>query len=145
VERVTGIGGVFFRAKDPEALRAWYAEHLGVVDPPGGVWRQEEGPTVFAPFSVDTDYFGRPEQAFMVNFRVRDLGPCWHSYAQQGRRSRSRWSTKTASGASAGRSTPRATVSSCGSLRRPRGESARTLPRTLLCANFGEFTFHEIG
>jgi catechol 2,3-dioxygenase-like lactoylglutathione lyase family enzyme len=42
--------------------------------PPGGVWRQEEGPTVFAPFSVDTDYFGRPEQAFMVNFRVRDLG-----------------------------------------------------------------------
>jgi catechol 2,3-dioxygenase-like lactoylglutathione lyase family enzyme len=74
VERVTGIGGVFFRAKDPEALRAWYAEHLGVVDPPGGVWRQEEGPTVFAPFSADTNYFGRPEQAFMVNFRVRDLG-----------------------------------------------------------------------
>lgn len=69
---VTGIGGVFFRARDPAALGAWYAEHLGVsLD--GGAWRQDAGPTVFAPFQDDTDYFGRPEQQWMINFRVGDL------------------------------------------------------------------------
>jgi glyoxylase I family protein len=73
VEKVTGIGGMFFRGEDPGALRGWYADTLGVVDPPNGVWRQEEGPTVFAPFSKDTDCFGRRDQTFMLNFRVRDL------------------------------------------------------------------------
>ena len=73
MERVTGVGGIFFRAGDPGALRGWYAENLGIVDPPGEVWQQEEGPTVFAPFSADTDYFGSREQAFMLNFRVNDL------------------------------------------------------------------------
>jgi glyoxylase I family protein len=69
--RVTGIGGVFFRALDPDALREWYAEHLGVTFEP--LWEQEAGPTVWAPFKEDTDYFGRPEQAWMINFRVDDL------------------------------------------------------------------------
>jgi glyoxylase I family protein len=73
VEKVTGIGGMFFRAEDPEVLRQWYADTLGVVDPPNGIWRQEEGLTVFAPFSKDTDYFGHRDQTFMLNFRVRDL------------------------------------------------------------------------
>ena len=77
MERVTGMGGVFFRARDPEALGRWYAEHLGVAPPPGQEgevpWWQEAGPTVFAPFSADTDYFGSPEQAWMPNFRVHDL------------------------------------------------------------------------
>lgn len=75
MERVTGIGGVFFRAKDPEALNAWYAEHLGTVPPAGreGVWEQSAGPTVWSAFAADTDYFGRAEQAWMVNFRVADL------------------------------------------------------------------------
>ena len=75
MERVTGIGGVFLRAKDPTALNAWYAEHLGVsgTSDPGGVWQQEAGPTVWSGFDQDTDYFGRREQAWMVNFRVRDL------------------------------------------------------------------------
>jgi len=75
MERVVGIGGVFLRAKNPETLNAWYAEHLGVA---GGretdaVWHQEAGPTVWSAFEADTDYFGRREQAWMVNFRVRDL------------------------------------------------------------------------
>jgi catechol 2,3-dioxygenase-like lactoylglutathione lyase family enzyme len=65
---------MFFRSENPQALRKWYADNLGVVDPPGGVWHQEEGPTVLAPFSRDTDHFGSREQQFMVNFRVRDLG-----------------------------------------------------------------------
>jgi predicted enzyme related to lactoylglutathione lyase len=70
-EHAVGIGGVFFRARDPEALRGWYAEHLGVTFDP--LWEQEAGPTVWGPFKADTDYFGRAEQAWMINFRVRDL------------------------------------------------------------------------
>jgi glyoxylase I family protein len=77
VEKVTGIGGVFFRATDPAALQAWYAEHLGVQPPPESydepVWRQEAGPTVFAAFSESAEHFGRAEQRWSVNFRVRDL------------------------------------------------------------------------
>jgi glyoxylase I family protein len=76
MERVTGIGGMFFRARDPDALARWYAEHLGIDNQLEGgdrLWWQERGPTVFAPFPADTDYFGRPEQAWMLNFRVRDL------------------------------------------------------------------------
>lgn len=76
MERVTGIGGFFFRAKDPAALAQWYADHLGVdLVPPTyeeEVWLQEAGPTVFAPFPADTEYFGRDEQTWMINFRVRD-------------------------------------------------------------------------
>ena len=77
VQRVLGIGGLFFRAKDPEALARWYVDYL-VVDPVPSdydtpAWRQEAGETVFAPFKADTDYFDRPEQQWMVNFRVGDL------------------------------------------------------------------------
>lgn len=73
--RVTGIGGVFFRSADPEALNAWYAEHLGTRAPAGtdAPWEQDAGPTVWSAFAADTDYFGCPEQAWMVNFRVDDL------------------------------------------------------------------------
>lgn len=74
MEKATGIGGLFFRARDPEALAAWYAEHLG-IDPVGdtGAWKQEAGPTVFSPFEADTEYFGRMDQQWMANFRVNDL------------------------------------------------------------------------
>lgn len=77
MERVTGIGGVFFRARDPERLRRWYEEHLGVSPTPTSYeqqpWRQEAGPTAFEPFATEADYFGRRDQAWMINFRVRDL------------------------------------------------------------------------
>jgi glyoxylase I family protein len=77
MERVTGIGGVFFRARDPEALKAWYQQHLGMFQGQEGhedePWLQEAGPTAFQPFPADTDYFGRPEQMWMLNLRVRDL------------------------------------------------------------------------
>ncbi len=72
-QKVTGIGGVLFRARDPKALAAWYEEHLGIDDINRSVWRQQAGATVFAPFSQSTDYFGRPEQQWMLNFRVDDL------------------------------------------------------------------------
>ncbi len=72
MEKVNGVGGVFFRARDPEALSAWYQTHLG-VDPVGPVpWRQQAGYTVFAPFAADTDYFPSDRQ-WMINFRVGDL------------------------------------------------------------------------
>lgn len=70
--KVLGIGGLFFRAEDPDALAKWYSETLG-ADFSAGAWSQEAGPTVFAPFSRDTGYFGRPEQQWMVNFRVEGL------------------------------------------------------------------------
>ena len=76
MERVTGIGGVFLRAKDPAALARWYTDALGVdayTDETGAVWRPEGGPTVFAAFPADTEYFGRPDQQSMINYRVRDL------------------------------------------------------------------------
>ncbi|HEY7600200.1 MAG TPA: VOC family protein [Candidatus Limnocylindrales bacterium] len=75
-QRVSGIGGYFFRARDPQALAAWYREHLGVPTMAEGeehVWQQPAGPTVFSPFAADTDYFGRPDQQVMLNFRVADL------------------------------------------------------------------------
>ena len=70
MEKVTGIGGLFFRAHDPEALGRWYQEHLGISSP---VWQQEAGPTAFSPSSETTKYFGDPQKVWMVNFRVRDL------------------------------------------------------------------------
>lgn len=77
MEKVTGFGGMFFRARDPAALAAWYAKHLGVDPVPADYdtppWQQEAGPTVFAPFPADTDYFGNADRMWMINFRVRDL------------------------------------------------------------------------
>jgi len=82
MEKVTGIGGVFFRAKDPEGLQAWYQENLGIdPDEDGYVvfkWAEREPPhnpasSVWAPFEQDTDYFGGSGQQHMVNYRVKDL------------------------------------------------------------------------
>lgn len=77
MERVTGIGGVFQRsAGEGKALQAWYAEHLGVELTDWGVKAFEwtpGGSTVWSVFDADTEYFGRQDQAFMINFRVADL------------------------------------------------------------------------
>jgi predicted enzyme related to lactoylglutathione lyase len=73
MERVLGIGGHFMRAADPGALAAWYRDCLGLDADEMGLWRQEAGPTVFATFESDTDYFGSRDQQTMLNFRVRDL------------------------------------------------------------------------
>jgi glyoxylase I family protein len=74
MQKVTGFGGFFFRARDPDALSRWYEKHFGINSLKSSeMWRQEAGLTVFAPFEATTDYFGRQEQAFMVNFRVNNL------------------------------------------------------------------------
>jgi predicted enzyme related to lactoylglutathione lyase len=78
---VIGMGGYFFRAKDPAAVKAWYREYLGVgggcgTDENGQsnewVWFHQGGPMVFEPFKAETDYFPA-EKTAMVNLRVSDL------------------------------------------------------------------------
>jgi glyoxylase I family protein len=78
MERVLGIGGVFYKAADPDGLNRWYAEHLGVGAPPSSYdeadWQQEAGPTVFAPFGpehADSPHLG--PTGWGINFRVRNL------------------------------------------------------------------------
>lgn len=82
MERVTGIGRIFFRAQNPKQLQAWYQEHLGIEPQADATqiffWRERENPdavgsTVWAPFPADTTYFGESGQQYMVNYRVRDL------------------------------------------------------------------------
>jgi glyoxylase I family protein len=77
MEKVTGIGGFFFRAKDPKALARWYQQHLEIsvipASPGDSPWQQEAGPTAFAPFKETSDYFGDSTKVWMLNFRVRDL------------------------------------------------------------------------
>ena len=72
MEKVTGIGGLFFRAHDAKALKSWYQQHLGISLTPssygGSVWEQEAGPTVFAPFPETSGYFGDAHKVWMVNF-----------------------------------------------------------------------------
>jgi hypothetical protein len=74
LEKVTGVGAVYFRAYDSDSLADWYAAHLGVA--PGlarRLWWQDAGPTSWEPFPADADFVGVGERTWMVNFRVRDL------------------------------------------------------------------------
>ena len=91
MQRVTGIGGFFFRAKDPAGLAAWYEANLGIpsMDTKWS-WTQQAGPTVFAPFPTDTDYFGGLEQQTMLNFRVETSTPCSSSCGRPAPPSRTR-------------------------------------------------------
>lgn len=76
---VLGMGGLFFRAKDPDALAAWYKDHLAVggciadgVEGEANEWAIGSGPMVFQPFKADSDYFASDKQ-FMINLRVSGL------------------------------------------------------------------------
>jgi predicted enzyme related to lactoylglutathione lyase len=78
MEQVTGIGGIFFKARDPGLMAAWYREHLGIATQDGHAdftWREKDRPeqigrTVWSIFPADTDYFG---SSAMINYRVADL------------------------------------------------------------------------
>ena len=80
-EKVTGIGGIFFRVRDPARMSAWYREHLGICTEDGHtdfVWREHDRPdeigrTVWSVFPSDTDYFDPARPAFMINYRVSNL------------------------------------------------------------------------
>ncbi len=80
MKRVTGIGGIFFKASDPAALAGWYREHLGldVTDWNGAIFHwggdgSEPGMTIWSPFAANTDYMAPSTAPFMINFRVADL------------------------------------------------------------------------
>ena len=82
MQRVTGIGGIFFHAQDPVALRAWYQKHLGIdVQPWGGTafsWAAPEGQpqagsTIWSIGDAKSDYFAPSKASFMVNYRVADV------------------------------------------------------------------------
>ena len=81
MKRVTGIGGIFFKCKDPEQMRQWYKTHLGLNTDEYGTtfeWRQAEdndkkGFTQWSPFKESTTYFEPSKRDFMINYRVEDL------------------------------------------------------------------------
>jgi catechol 2,3-dioxygenase-like lactoylglutathione lyase family enzyme len=77
LEKVLGIGGLFFRAREPKVLADWYRTHLGVGAVPDGEgelpWQQQAGSTAFAPFPEDSKYFGDASKHWMINFRVANL------------------------------------------------------------------------
>jgi predicted enzyme related to lactoylglutathione lyase len=81
MKKVTGIGGVFFKCKDPVKVKEWYSTHLGMETDEYGTsfeWRQGDDPsgygfTQWSPFSEKTAYFGSPDQDFMINYRVENL------------------------------------------------------------------------
>ncbi len=93
MKRVTGIGGIFFKAKDPKALQAWYKDHLGVdVKPWGGAafdWTDDAGTpvggtTAWSIFSADGDQFAPSTAPFMVNYRVADLHALVNALREEG-------------------------------------------------------------
>ncbi len=92
MKRVTGIGGIFFKAKDPESLQSWYARHLGIPVTDEGVsfeWRErdnpeEKGRTVWATFPQDTDYFKPSHAPFMINYRVENLDALLDALRKEG-------------------------------------------------------------
>jgi predicted enzyme related to lactoylglutathione lyase len=82
MKRVTGIGGIFFKAKDPKGLTAWYKKHLGIdVQDWGGAaftWADDagnaiKGTTIWSVGAADGDYFAPSTASFMINYRVADL------------------------------------------------------------------------
>ena len=78
-QRVTGIGGLFFKTKDPKACKEWYRKHLGLNTDDYGCtfwWKDAKGKdctTQWSPFKEDTDYFHPSSKDFMFNYRVEDL------------------------------------------------------------------------
>jgi predicted enzyme related to lactoylglutathione lyase len=72
MEKVTGIGGIFFKVRDPERMAAWYREHLGIGAEDGSA-DFAACRTVWSLFPADTDYFGPARPAFMINYRVASL------------------------------------------------------------------------
>jgi predicted enzyme related to lactoylglutathione lyase len=91
MKRVIGLGGVFFRARDPQALYEWYRKHLGIESSPeaGAMWSSSDAPetpvfNVFAIFPQDTQYFGPRNPGFMINLRVDDLPELLKALREEG-------------------------------------------------------------
>ncbi len=85
---VSGIGGFFFRASNPAELAEWYERHFEILKVPEDYnlpcWRQDAGPTVFAPFDEETGHFGKRERSWMINFRINDIDRAVRELRQEG-------------------------------------------------------------
>jgi predicted enzyme related to lactoylglutathione lyase len=94
MKRVTGLGGLFFKAKDPNVMYEWYEKHLGIQREPDGSgamfhWRDAEQPeqtalTVWSIFPHDTKYFGTGPAPFMMNFRVDNMDDLLKALREEG-------------------------------------------------------------
>lgn len=93
MERVTGIGGIFFKSDDPERLYNWYERHLGIKREPHGavefLWRSKNDPaedcmTVWSVFPRNTKYFNPSASPFMINYRVENLDAVLEKLKQEG-------------------------------------------------------------
>ncbi len=91
--RVVGIGGIFFKARDPDALRAWYRDHLGLAiadwggvafEPMSASPAGRQGTTVWSVFPAQTSYFEPSTSPFMINYRVEDLDAVLASLRAEG-------------------------------------------------------------
>ncbi len=91
-KKVTGIGGIFFKCKDPDNIRKWYSEKLGLVtDQYGSLFEfrqadkpEEKGYLQWSPFSENTQYFKPSEKEFMINYRVENLEALVNELKQNG-------------------------------------------------------------
>lgn len=89
-KRVTGLGGFFFKTKDPNATKAWYRDRLGLDTDQYGCtfwWKDKEGKdcsTQWSPFPADTEYFKPSDKQFMMNFRVADLEELLKTLKEEG-------------------------------------------------------------
>ena len=88
MKRVVGVGGIFFKARDPEALRAWYKAHLGIdVQVWGGTtfpWDKPNGMTVWSIFPESSENFAPSKSSFMVNYVVEDLNAVLDALRSEG-------------------------------------------------------------
>lgn len=92
MKKVTGIGGVFFKCKDPNKVKEWYQTHLGIDVSPYGAnfeWRDAENPdkkgsTAWNPFPENTKYFAPSEKDFMINYRVENLEALVEQFKKEG-------------------------------------------------------------
>lgn len=89
-KRVTGLGGIFFKTKDPAKIKDWYRDHLGLNTDQYGCtfwWKDESGAdcsTQWSPMKDDTDYFQPSKSSFMMNFRVADLEELLEALKKEG-------------------------------------------------------------
>jgi predicted enzyme related to lactoylglutathione lyase len=92
MKRVTGMGGIFFKTRDPKKMRDWYEKHLGIASGEYGshfTWRDETEPTkkcttAWNLFKADSDYFQPSKKEFMFNYRVDDLEALFEAFRKEG-------------------------------------------------------------
>lgn len=94
MKRVTGLGGVFFKSKDPEAIKEWYGKHLGLpVNEYGAMFQwfevhnkeaKEPASTTWSPFKEDSKYFNPSEKPYMFNYRVENLSELMKLLKEEG-------------------------------------------------------------